>query len=427
MERYAILGWGASARAAYRYLVRHTKGEVRIYLPVGELSRARAEDARLPLVPDTEEIREDVLVRSPGIRPDTPAITRARGRGARLTSEAELFISLSPAPIFGVTGSDGKTTTATLAAHMLETMGYTVYLGGNIGVPLLDRVEEIQPCDRVVLELSSFQLMEYTPVLYAACVTNISENHLNWHTDMREYISAKENILRRTPRRAVNARVDCPLSALTFSAYVQAANYHLTDGVLMHGEEPLLPASEVRMAGLHNIENILAAAALTEAPARVIRSVATTFTGVEYRMTYCGTYRGVCCYDSSIDTTPTRTAATLSALPKGCTAICGGAGKNLSYRPLAEALSARCAQVVFTGDAGGEMQEALVAYTSAQNAPCPQHLYIPDFTAAVDAALAVTPCGGTLVLTPAATSFDAFSSYRARGDTYRCRLAQHNT
>ncbi len=414
MKQYAILGWGISARAVYRYLMRAGDGDIRIYLPAEEYRRAYEEDNSLPLVPDSEPLCGDVLVRSPGIRPDTPGILSALAAGAVLTSETELFIEACPAPVYAVTGSDGKTTTATLATRMLEAAGCITHLGGNIGVSLLDHLDVIRPAHRVVLELSSFQLMGYCPSLAGAAVTNLTENHLNWHTDMAEYRRAKMNIFPRARHRVMNARLASGLSAVTFSAEVENANYHIRDGILMHGEEPIIAASAVKLRGIHNTENILCAAALSEVASCHAAEVAARFEGVAHRMSCCGICRGVTCYDASIDTTPARTAVTLAALPWGCTVICGGAGKNLSYVPLASALATYAARVVFTGAVGEEMQAALVAH----GGKLPMHCYLSDFSSAVTAALEMTPPGGVLVLSPAATSFDTFSSYRERGEAF---------
>ncbi len=425
MARYVILGWGVASRAVYRYLSARGERDVSIRLPDDEYDRVAREEGHLPLVRGMEDIAADVVVRSPGIRPDLPAIRTAVAAGARLTSEIELFIDACPAHLYAVTGSDGKTTTATLAHRMLEAAGCTAYLGGNIGVSLLDRLGGMTLNDHVVLEMSSFQLMGYTPSLDAAVVTNLTENHLNWHTDMTEYEGAKRNALVNARRRVENActMLAPALHPLTFSCRTSNANYHLSNGWLMHGEEPMILASAVMIRGMHNLENILAAAALTDVGSHVAGQVAATFPGVMHRMEYCGTYRGVSCYNSSIDTTPARTAATLAALGGGCTVIVGGAGKNLSWEPLAAALMRYAARVVFTGRTGEEMEGALLAH--ARGGVCPPHTYIADFSSAVDAALAMTPRDGVLVLSPAATSFDAFSSYTARGDAFRACLKRH--
>ncbi len=425
MESVAILGFGVAARAAYRYLSARMNGGIRIYLLPEEYARVRETSPDLPLVCGMEHIREEVIVRSPGIRPDIPSILSALAGGARMTSEIALFMDACRAPVYAVTGSDGKTTTATLAAEMFRRAGYTVHLGGNIGVSLLDRLEKMTPQDRVVLELSSFQLMDMIPETAGAVITNLTENHLNWHTDMQEYKAAKSNLLIRARRRVENARMMMAphLPSLTFSAYVAGANYHLADGCLMHGDEELIPVSQVKLRGTHNLENMLAAAALTDVRRDAVYETATTFSGVAHRMEYCGIYRGVACYNSSIDTTPARTAVTLASLGDRCTVICGGEGKNLSYLPLADALIAHAERVVFTGSVGEEMEAVLTARGGSDR--CPTHTYVRDFDCAVDTALALTPQGGTLVLSPAATSFDAFSSYTARGERFRSRLLRH--
>ncbi len=418
-QTYAILGAGRSGAAAISYLTSHGVTELTVYVRPEELAAVRARYPDLRVTDDWSRIGADVLLRSPGLRPDIPPIAEAVARGARLSSEIELFCERCRAPIYAVTGSDGKTTTATLAACLLREAGYRVHLGGNIGRALLPEADGILPDDRVVLELSSFQLMTFSPALAAAAVTNLTENHLNWHRDMEEYRLAKRRILLRAPRRVQNAL--CPvapeLSSLSFSARCETANYREAHGVLWHGEEPLCRVEDIRLPGLYNRENLLCAAALVGAGAREVRAVAKTFDGVAHRMEYIGTYRGVRCYDSSIDTTPARTAATLTAVTPPCTVICGGSDKNLSCAPLSEALIARAARVVFTGACGENMRDHLLAcprYTGV-----PQCCYIGEFAAAVAAALDDTPAGGTLLLSPAAASFDAFSSYVARGEAFR--------
>ncbi len=442
MVRYAILGYGRSGRSAYRYLSALPDAEVTVYVKQEEYARLSGGEANVAFVAGYENLSADILVRSPGIRPDAAYIRRAVAHGACLTSETALFLSRCRAPVSAVTGSDGKTTTATLAARMLEAAGHTVHLGGNIGTPLLDRVADIRPTDRVVLELSSFQLTDMAPVLAGAAVTNLTENHLDWHTDMREYADAKRNILMHAARRVQNARA--PLApeyaGLTFSAYVAGANYHRTDGYLMHGDERLVAVSDVKLIGEYNLENILCAAALTGADAASVRQVAATFSGIAHRLEYCGCVNGVECYNSSIDTTPARTTATLAALPRGVTVMVGGAGKNLSWEPLVRALCERAAAVVFTGDTGKAVQAELEDFIRGSRTPtptekdmgaplrlAPAHVYVRDFDEAFAAALAMTPCGGTLVLSPAATSFDFFQSYTARGEAFRALVARYQT
>ncbi len=419
--RYAVLGFGKSGKSVVNYLKTLPEVEICVYVPDKEYRVVKEAHPHLTIARMGDSISADVIVRSPGIRPDIPPIMHAVSQGARLTTETELFLERCPAPVFAVTGSDGKTTTATLAAEMFGAAGYTVHLGGNIGVPLLDVIEDIQPNHRVVLELSSFQLMHGRFPVAGAAVTNLTENHLNWHRDMEEYRLAKRNLLTEAVRRVQNARMPIAeeYASLTFSAYTPVANYFFAGDRLLHGEESLLPASRILLPGKHNIENILCAAALTGVSREAVYQVATTFSGVKHRMEYCGQIGHVKCYNSSIDTTPVRTRATLTALPRGMTVICGGSGKGLSYSPLIEVLSERAGHVVFTGAIGREMEDALTTHLTLSHSDIPQHTYVADAMTAWKRALEATPAGGTLVLSPAATSFDAFSSYTERGDAFR--------
>lgn len=422
MSSYAVLGLGLSGRSAVSYLTARGETRIVLYVPAGEIPAAREAYPALPVKPLGSDIQEEVLVRSPGLRPDRREIRAALSGGATLTQEIELFLSACPAPVLGVTGSDGKTTTATMAARLLEEMGYRVWLGGNIGYSLLPDLPRIGEGDRVVLELSSFQLMTFAPALSAAAVTNFSENHLDWHTDMEEYRRAKRNILLGAARRVENARAPIApeLPHLSFSASLAGANYRLSGEYLMRGDEFLARADALALPGLYQRENLLCAAALTDAPATAVSNVAARFRGVPHRCEYLGEYRGVHCYDSSIDTTPTRTAATLSGLPQPLTVLCGGRNKNLSFSALSDALLRSAARVVFFGECGQEMREALLSHPAYRGVP--EAAYEADFFRAAEAALTVTAAGGTLVLSPAAASFDAFSSYRARGDAFRAYL-----
>lgn len=430
MPSYAILGCGVSAQSVIHDLFARGETDFTVYVKPGEVEAVRARFPGVRVTDAWENIREEYLVRSPGVRPDLPPLARAVARGAKLTGEIEWVCARSPAPVYGVTGSDGKTTTATLTARLFRAMGYRVWLGGNIGTSLLPRLSEMLPTDRVVLELSSFQLMTFSPRLAGAAVTNLTENHLDWHRDMAEYRAAKRHVLENAARRVENVRgrIAPELPSLTFSATVENANWHVGDGYLMRGEERLAPLSSLYTGATYLAEDMLCAAALTGADAAAVSAVAKDFRGVEHRCQYLGVFRGVHCYDSSIDTTPARTAATLSAFPARVTVLAGGRNKNLSLAPLAAALRQHAAEVVFFGEAGEAMQAALLR--AGENADggdgndnradaAPPSRYLRDFADAVEAALCDTPAGGTLVLTPAATSFDAFRSYGERAEVFR--------
>lgn len=414
----AILGFGESGQAAACYLEKMGVPFV-VYERPDKVDALRAAHPDLTIRPLGEEIEEAEIWRSPGIRPDIAPIRHAVERGAHLTSEWERFITLCPAPIYGVTGSDGKTTTATMAAALLKASGKRVWLGGNIGNSLLRSLAEIQPSDAVVMELSSFQLMTFDCEIYAGVVTNISDNHLDWHTSRTEYRRAKRRLLEGSLRRVKHASLtDFP--GLNFSKIQQNANYYLQNRALFHGENHLCYVDDIPLKGDYQIENLLAAVALTNTGDRELAKVLPTLTPVPHRNVYLGEFDGVHCFDASIDTTPSRTAATLTAHHRPLTIICGGRGKAVPLAPLTEALIASVDAVVFTGEMGEEMCENLCAHPLYKG--CPQVCYLADFGEAVVQAHCLTPRGGTLLLSPAATSFDHFASYKARGEAFLEKL-----
>ncbi len=383
----------------------------------------------------------EVIFRTPGIPSDLPALVAAQRRGAFVSNEAELFMALCPAKIIGITGSDGKTTTATLTHRILKEeyggAGVKVYLGGNIGVSLFPVLSEIRPCDLAVLELSSFQLEGIAPRVARACITNITENHLDHHGDLDAYIRAKTAILAGAvpilsgddERTLALARtLPHPIlfstehtAAWLYSAVPGAARCFVLlddalcavfpDGVVRR----LLPLSCVRLRGRFNLRNILAASALCDglAESASLLSAISTFDGVPHRMQSVRTLSGVRYINSSIDTTPARTAATLSAMDSPPIVICGGRGKGLSYAPLAAALSKMAKAAVFTGEDGKEMQAATAALDPGFPA-----LYRTAFSDAVSAARALAQSGDTVLLSPAATAFDAFLNFEQRGRAF---------
>ena len=219
------------------------------------------------------DITEEVLFRTPGMKFYTPELTEARRRGVAVTSELELFLALCPCPVYGITGSDGKTTSTTLIAELLRRSGRTVHLGGNIGAPLLPVIDQVKPEDAAVVELSSFQLISMRESPDVAVVTNLSPNHLDVHKDMQEYIDAKKNILlhqgafSRTVLNAGNeitasfapqVRGDCWM--FRRGAPVERGVWCDGETIYVHGQ-PLLPISQIRIPGWHNVENYMAAIA----------------------------------------------------------------------------------------------------------------------------------------------------------------------
>ncbi len=402
-------------------------------------------------------ISGELIFRSPGIRPDSGGIPEALLRGAELTSEIELFLALTDAETFAVTGSDGKTTTTTLCGEFLRAEAERtdlgrVFVGGNIGEPLLYKAESITERDRAVMELSSFQLMRVKKAPDYAAITNISPNHLDWHRGMEEYIAAKLNIVGESTKRLVT-NADCTATVaiarelsqkearpaiFLFSSTAESFSdifgfevrqddraIYLKDGyiVISNGqtEQRLLDLSRINLPGRHNIENFMSAIALTygSVDASVYGRVADGFFGVRHRLELVRTLDGVDFYNSSIDSSPSRTAAALSALSgRDIVIICGGYDKKIPYEPLGDALCRGVRAVVLTGATGKKIESAILGSESYREGR-PEYVYTPDFKEAVCIARSMAKRGGCVLLSPASASFDAFKSFSERGDCFR--------
>ncbi|MBQ8849513.1 MAG: UDP-N-acetylmuramoyl-L-alanine--D-glutamate ligase [Clostridia bacterium] len=398
-----------------------------------------------------------LIFRSPGIRPDRGGLPKAISAGAELTSEMELFLSLTNAETFAITGSDGKTTSTTLTGEFLTAeaerrQGGRVFIGGNIGEPLLHKVDGMGEADRAVMELSSFQLMRVKKAPMYSAITNVSPNHLDWHTGMDEYVKAKLNIVGGNTRRFVTNR-DCDVTAriarelserserpdlFLFSStarsfeeifdfpcrssdraiYLCGDNIVISDGM---SEEILLDTKKINVPGKHNVENFMTAIALTysSVDASVYTKVAESFFGVRHRLELIRTLDGVDYFNSSIDSSPSRTAAALSALHgRDIVIICGGYDKHIPYEPLADSLCRSARAVVLTGATGKKIEAALLGCEGYKEG-APEYVYTPDFHDAVRLARSKARQGGCVLLSPASASFDAFPNFAVRGDTFR--------
>lgn len=382
-----------------------------------------------------EGLTGDFIFRSPGIRPDTKEISDAVKRGAKLSSEIELFLSLTPTKVFALTGSDGKTTSTTLTSLLLkqeyEGTDTHIYLGGNIGTPPISLIEDMTDKDITVLELSSFQLMTVSYPFARAAITNVSPNHLNWHTSMDEYVDAKKRIIADPSTETVlNASIaDFRDGAALFSAkgmempsdrkrytFESGAIYRIESG----NREKIIDREDIRLPGVHNVENYMTAIAMTDGyvSKESILKVAREFGGVEHRLELVRVIDGVKCYNGSIDSSPTRTAAALSALDGNTVVICGGYDKNLDYAPLADALIRRARAVVLTGQTKAKIMNALNADPRFES--CGLIVKICDeFEDAVNTARDLAKTGDNLLLSPASASFDRFKNFEERGKCFK--------
>ena len=373
-------------------------------------------------------VEADVVFRTPGMHPANPAIQALVSRGAQVTSEMEVFFEVCPCTILAVTGSDGKTTTTTLVSEMLKAEGKTVWLGGNIGTPLLPMVRQMQPSDFAVVELSSFQLMDMKRSPARAVITNLAPNHLDIHKDMAEYVQAKTNIFRYQDESGILIlNADNPITAAfrgngktLFFSRQKEADVCLADGVICRNGEKVLKTSEILIPGVHNVENYMAAIAMVDGLVsdETIRQVARTFGGVEHRIELVRVKDGVRFYNDSIASSPSRTIAGLRSFPEKVILIAGGYDKHIPYDVLGPEICAHVKKLFLGGATGEKIRQAVIS--------CPEYdpkaLEITDcgsFEPAVRAAAAAAKAGDVVLMSPASAAFDQFKNFMVRGDFYK--------
>ena len=373
-------------------------------------------------------VEADVVFRTPGMHPANPAIQALVSRGAQVTSEMEVFFEVCPCTILAVTGSDGKTTTTTLVSEMLKAEGKTVWLGGNIGTPLLPLVRQMQPSDFAVVELSSFQLMDMKRSPARAVITNLAPNHLDIHKDMAEYVQAKTNIFRYQDENGILIlNADNPITAAfrgngktLFFSRQKEADVCLADGVICRHGEKVLKTSEILIPGVHNVENYMAAIAMVDGLVsdETIRQVARTFGGVEHRIELVRVKDGVRFYNDSIASSPSRTIAGLRSFPEKVILIAGGYDKHIPYDVLGPEICAHVKKLFLGGATGEKIRQAVIS--------CPEYdpkaLEITDcgcFEPAVRAAAAAAKTGDVVLMSPASAAFDQFKNFMVRGDFYK--------
>ena len=373
-------------------------------------------------------VEADILFRTPGMHPGHPAIEALRSRGARVTSEMEVFFEVCPCTLLAVTGSDGKTTTTTLVSEMLKAAGKTVWLGGNIGTPLLPLVRQMKPEDFAVVELSSFQLMDMTRSPSRAIVTNLAPNHLDIHKDMEEYVDSKKNIFRyqnADDLLVLNADNDITVgfrgNGITrfFSRQGKESHVVLKDGTIYRGGEAVLEAKDILIPGVHNIENYMAAIAMVEGLVEdeIIRQVAKTFGGVEHRIELVRIKNGVKFYNDSIASSPSRTIAGLRSFSEKVLLIAGGYDKHIPYDVLGPEICAHVKQVFLCGATAPQIRAAVESCGDFHG-----QVVLTDcgnFENAVRTAAAVAQKGDIVLMSPASASFDEFKNFMVRGEFFK--------
>ncbi len=372
-----------------------------------------------------EGVEADILFRTPGMHPGNPAIRTLAAKGAKVTSEMEVFFEVCPCNLIAVTGSDGKTTTTTLISEMLKAAGKKVWLGGNIGTPLLPLTRQMEKDDFAVVELSSFQLMDMTRSPARAVVTNLAPNHLDIHRDMEEYVDAKKNIFRFQDEKGLlilnhdNAITDgFTGNGVTRKFSRQGSAYVCLDGDrITRGGEAVLDVKDILLPGVHNIENYMAAIAAVEGLVSddVIRSVAKNFGGVEHRIELVRIKDGVRFYNDSIASSPSRTIAGLRSFREKVILIAGGYDKHIPYDVLGPEVCQHVKKLFLCGATAPQIRAAVESCAGEQ----PEITDCGDFESAVRAAAAAAENGDVVLMSPASASFDQFKNFMVRGDFFK--------
>ncbi|MEG2421070.1 MAG: UDP-N-acetylmuramoyl-L-alanine--D-glutamate ligase [Oscillospiraceae bacterium] len=437
-KRVAVIGIGVSNTPLIQMLLREniavTACDKRTYQQLGDVAEnLESLGATLRLGPDyLEGLDQDVIFRTPGMRPDVPELLAAQERGSVITSEMEAFFQVCPCPIIAVTGSDGKTTTTSIISGMLKAAGYSPFVGGNIGKPLLADSANMVPDDIAVLELSSFQLMTMQESPHIAVVTNLAPNHLDIHKSLEEYYAAKKNIF--THQRADDRVIlnqdnevtrsfagEAPGVVTLFSRReVRNPGICVRDGVICVNGREVLPVSDILLPGDHNIENYMAAIGAVDGLVsdELIRTFAKTFAGVEHRIELVRTLNGVKYYNDSIASSPSRTTAGLRSFTQKVILIAGGYDKKIPFDDLGPVIADRVKALCLTGDTAAKIRAAV------ENAPnyqtgSPELFQFNEFREAVLAAHRMAQPGDIVILSPACASFDKFKNFMERGNAFK--------
>ncbi len=417
--KISLIGFGVSNKAVYERL----KGYGYPFLVRSQREIRVPEGVELIFGDSYLDTREDIVFRSPSCMP-----YKIIGKG-HITSESSFALSHISCKKIGVTGSDGKTTVSSLISKMLEQEGKNTFLCGNNGYPIINYMGRLKKSDFLVCELSSFQLIDLVPTLDCGVVTNLTPNHLDVHSSYNEYAEAKANILKASRRGVIN--FDCPESRklskylcngaeLTFSSLsyekingISSADLvYVRDGKIYRNGEEVISVSDIRLRGEFNVLNVCLAigAVYGYVSKENIKKAVRDFYGVSHRMEKIWEKNGITFYDSSIDSTPSRTLATLSAFDKEKTIIIlGGYDKNLSYDCLGDGLeNVKCA--VICGANSEKIHSAIK--NRCDCALC------DSFTQSVKIAYRIASSGDSVILSPASASYDAFENYKEKSKKY---------
>ena len=378
----------------------------------------------------------NIIFRSPSCLPTKKELQEEADRGAIVTTEIEMLMEMCPCKIIGITGSDGKTTTTSMINAILKKAGYNTFLGGNIGIPLFTRLPEITPDDIVVLELSSFQLMNMKVSPDIAVITNITPNHLNIHKDYQEYIDAKKNIFKNQDENGIlilnydnEITKECSKEAkgkvIFFSSKTKLDNGFIVDNNIIKEcddkiRKHILDTNNVIVRGKHNYQNIATALAATKTlvDADIAAKALEEFKPVEHRIEFVREIDGVKWYNDSASSSPTRTLSGLNAFNENIILIAGGYDKNLEYTPLASTIIEKVTNLILIGQTANKIYEAVKKEEEKQNKKI--NIYMCDsLEQTIEIAKKSAKRGEIVLFSPASASFDMFKNFADRGEKFK--------
>lgn len=372
-----------------------------------------------------ELIGFDIIFRSPGCLPTRKEIILEKERGALVTTEVEQVIKLTPSKVIGVTGSDGKTTTTTLTNLILEASGYKTFLGGNIGTPLFTKINEMTKNDIVVLELSSFQLMEMTVSPDISIITNITPNHLDKHKDMDEYIDSKCNIythknglLVLNADNEITKNLKSDREIRYFSREKKTNAFYTLNDKIYFNDKVILEGKDLHIRGRHNYENVCAALSATYDLIDMDRAIKAIkeFKGVEHRLEFVREINHVKWYNDSVSSSPTRTIAGLNSYQEKIVLIAGGYDKNLDYSPIAKPILEHVSKLILFGSTSDKIYNAVINEKSNEDIAIYRETSLENV---VSRAKEVATPNEIVLFSPASASFDMFKNFADRGRQFK--------
>lgn len=379
----------------------------------------------------------EIIFRSPGVYRNSDEIKSAERKGILVSSALKLFLEFCPAPIIGVTGTKGKGTTSTLIYQILKDAGKDVYLGGNIGSAYLELLNKLKKTSIVVLEMSSFQLIDADKSPHIAVVLNITSDHMDWHKDINEYVTAKENIVKfqnKNDYAVINRDYEVPNNfdkKTKAKVYYFSKNQYLNKGCFVQDGEIVFNDGKIlstygnryglNLRGDHNVENVTAAitvAKILGVSDDTIKTTILSFKGLEHRLELVSNIGGVTFFNDSFATGPQPTIAAIKSFTEPTTVILGGSEKFLDYDELGEvvAKSKNVINVVLIGNIGKKIGEAIGKTIYKGKILNLEKSKMPEI---VKEAFKITPKGGVVLLSPAAASFDMFKNYKERGNKFK--------